>query len=210
MGYKVELTKIIADSGVDLVVSDEHEKIAVQAKRYSRETKVSNQTILKTHGGRDIYGCQRSIVITTSYFTPKAIQDAEKLKIEIWNRDYLAATIEKINEKTKSLNEKPHFPAYHESLLKSIHALEKMEIFYFEEKENGKSNLYRHGIHHPLLTFYEKSLNNVSKCVFRIKDKKPVGEKEGNVIIFTVRGYTYGTDGKEAYQKIINYLSEFV
>ena len=76
LNFEVELCKQVADSGVDLVVKKDKQKIAVQAKRYQRSTKVSNSVILKTHGGMGVYQCKKALVITTSYFTQNAYSDA--------------------------------------------------------------------------------------------------------------------------------------
>jgi HJR/Mrr/RecB family endonuclease len=210
IGFKVELTKIVADSGVDLVLSKDDEKIAVQAKRYRREIKVSNNTILKTHGGRDIYGCSKSIVVTTSYFTPQAVNDAKKLNVELWDRDSLSAKIDSINSATKTLQEKPRFPEYNNSLFKSLLALNEMGIFYVETKENGKYDIHRHGLRFPLVSFQVQALNRVTRCVLRIKDNKPIGECDSELIIWSKRGYVYGLQGASAYKKIVRYLSDFL
>lgn len=210
MGFKVELTKIVADSGVDLVVSKDEEKIAIQAKRYKREIKVGNNTILKTHGGRDIYRCKKSIVVTTSYFTNQAISDAQKLGIELWDRDVLSAKIDAINNKTKSIDDKTDFPDYKNSLFKSLLELDEMKIFYVEQKENGKYDVHRHGIRYPLLTFEVQALNSVTRCELRIKDNKPVKENDGELILWSKRGYLYGLTGLSAYKRIVKYLSAFL
>jgi restriction system protein len=210
MDYSVELTKITADSGVDLVVTKDNEKIAVQAKRYRRNIKISNNVILKTHGGKDIYGCRKSMVVATSYFTQQAIKDAKKLNIELWDRDTLSAKIDEINEKVRELQEKVHFPRYAGSLLRSLVNLENMGIFVVERKENGKYDIHRHGIRYPVLSFQVRGLNTVTRCVFRIKNSKPVGEYEGNALIRSDRHFRYGPDEEQAYRKITDYLSQFL
>ena len=210
MEYNVELTKDTADSGVDLIVIKNKEKVAVQAKRYSRNMKVSNAVILKTHGGRDVYSCKKSIVITTSFFTRHAIEDAKKLSIELWDRDTLSAKIDEINEKIKTSQQKTQFPPYQNSLLKSLLNLEQTGIFIVERKQNGKYDVHRHGIRHPILSFQVRGLSTVTRCVFRIENNKPVGEYEGHTLIRSDRHYRYGPDGEQAYKQIINYLSQFL
>jgi HJR/Mrr/RecB family endonuclease len=210
MSYAVELTKITADSGVDLVVNKDNEKIAVQAKRYKRTMKISNNVILKTHGGKDIYGCSKSMVVATSYFTQQAIKDAKKLNIELWDRDALSAKIDGINEKVKKLQEEVHFPKYKGSLLKSLVNLESMGIFVVERKDNGKYDIHRHGVRYPVLSFQTRSLNTVTRCVFRIRNNKPVREYEGYALIRSDRHFRYGPHDEQAYEKIIEYLRQFV
>jgi HJR/Mrr/RecB family endonuclease len=209
MGFDVKLTKITADSGVDLVVAKEDQKIAVQAKRYRRNMKVSNSVVLKTHGGKDVYRCAKSIVVTTSYFTKQAIEDADKLNIELWDRDTLSAKIDRVNEEIRDSGQKAQFPKYKGSLLKSLLSLEKMGVFTIERKENGKHDIHRHGIKPPLLSFQARG-PDVTRCVFRIKGKEPVGEYEGAVLIKSERQFIYGPGSERAYEKIIAYLSDFL
>jgi len=209
MEYIVELTMITADSGVDLIATKNKERVAVQAKRYGRNTKVSNAVILKTHGGRDVYACDKSMVITTSFFTRHAIEDAEKLNIELWDRDTLSAKIDEINEKIFDFRQKAQFPAYQNSLLKSLLNLEQTGIFVVERKKNGRYDIHRHGIRYPILSFQAR-LNTVTRCVFRIVNNKPVGEYEGPALIRSDRHYRYGPDGEQAYRQITNYLSQFL
>jgi len=210
MGYSVELTKITADSGVDLVVNKDSEKTAVQAKRYKRTMKISNNVILKTHGGKDIYGCNKSMVVATSYFTEQAIKDAKKLNIELWNRDTLSAKIDETNEKVRESQEEVHFPKYKGSLLKSLLSLENMGIFVVERKGNNKYDIHRHGIRYPVLSFQDRGLNTVTRCVFRIKNNKPVEEYEGYALIRSDRHSRYGPYEERAYQKVIEYLRQFL
>jgi HJR/Mrr/RecB family endonuclease len=210
LGYSVELTKLTADSGVDLVAVKDKEKIAIQAKRYKRTMKISNNVILKTHGGKDIYGCAKSMVVATSYFTDQAIKDAKKLNIELWDRDTLSAKIDRINEKIKDSQEKVHFPKYKGSLIDSLLNLETMGIFVVERKDNSKYDIHRHGIRYPVLSFQTRGLNAVTRCVFRIKNNKPVGEYEGYALIHSDRHYVYGPREEQAYQKVIQYLQQFL
>jgi hypothetical protein len=210
MDYSVELTKLTADSGVDLVAVKDNEKIAVQAKRYKRTMKISNNVILKTHGGKDIYGCSKSMVVATSYFTEQAIKDAKKLNIELWDRDTLSAKIDRINEKIKESQEEVHFPNYAGSLLKSLISLENMGIFVVERKGNGKYDIHRHGIRYPVLSFQTRGLNTVTRCVFRIKNNTPIGEYEGYALIRSDRHFRYGPRDEQAYQKVIEYLRQFL
>lgn len=209
LGYQVQPGKYVADSGVDLVASKDKERIAIQAKRYQRSMKVSNSVILKTHGGMDVYGCERSIVITTSYFTQQAISDARKLNIELWDRDTLAAKIDDINNRTVSLETKPFFPIYKGSLLRSLISLEETGEFIVERKENGKFDLHLPGVKYPLISFQAR-LNDVTKCVYRIKNNEPVGESEGFPLITSDRNEKYGPDGEQAYELIIKYLGRFL
>ena len=211
LGYSVELTKVTADSGVDLVLKKDKEKIAVQAKRYNRTSKISNEVVLKTHGGMGVYKCNKSIIITTSYFTSQAKKDAEKLNIDLWDRETLSATIDQINNKIEASKPKVGFPDYKKALFDSLKNLGSMSIFMVKNRGNDKYDIYRHGIKYPLLSF-RGNWTSITHLSFRIKNSKPIQEYGPNswAIISSDRGTTYGPDGESAYMQIIQYLSQFL
>ena len=211
LGYAVELTKITADSGVDLVLKKDKEKVAVQAKRWNRTTKVGNEVVLKTHGGMGVYNCDRSIIITTSYFSSQAKNDAEKLKIELWDREVLSSKIDLINNQLLNNKSKVEFPDYKGSIYKSLMNLKSMNIFEVEKKGNGKYDVYKHGIKYPVLSFRE-SLNSITHLSFRIKNNQPIPEygSDSWALISSDRGRIYGPNGEFAYSQITQYLSQFI
>jgi HJR/Mrr/RecB family endonuclease len=209
MDYKVESTRATADSGVDLVVTKNNERVAVQAKRYGRNTKVSNTVVLKTQGGKEIYACDKSIVITTSFFTRYAMEDAKKLNVELWDRYTLSAKIDQINEGFENVKLRNPFPLFKDSLFQSLLNLEKTDLFLVKRKSQDKYYVYRHGIKFPVLSF-KVHFNEVSRCVFRIKNNKPVGEYDGYALIRSDRHYRYGPVVRDAYKQITNYLSKFL
>jgi len=210
-GYSVELTKITADSGVDLVLKKDKEKIAVQAKRYNRNTKVSNEVVLKTYGGMGVYKCDKSIIITTSFFTNQAKSDAQNLNIELWDREFLSAKIDEINNNLSNNKPRIEFPDYNGSLYKFLLNLKSMNVFEIKNKENGKYDIYKHGIKYPVLSFRE-SFNNITHLSFRIKNNLPIPEygSDSWSLISSDRGNIYGPNGEAAYLQIIQYLSRFL
>jgi len=211
LGYNVELTQVTADSGVDLVLNKDKIKIAVQAKRYNRNTKISNAVVLKTHGGMGVYKCHKSMIVTTSFFTRQAISDAKKLDIELWDRNHLSSVIDNINNHTEEMNNKVEFPSYEYSLYKSLLNLEKMGIFSLKNKNNGKYDIYRHGIKYPILSF-RSNASQINHLSFRIKNNEPLpeyGSKSWD-LISSDRGSVYGPGGSSAYSQIMAYLSEFI
>lgn len=98
-GYKVEKTPATGDSGVDLILDKDGEKVAVQAKRYDKSNTVPNKAVQEIYSGKDIYNCQKAMVITTSYFSKQAIRDAQKLGVELWDRGKLLTKINELNGK---------------------------------------------------------------------------------------------------------------
>lgn len=208
LGYVVRLTTLTADSGVDLVIVKNNEKIAVQAKRFKRTNKVPNSVILKTRGGQEIYACNRSMIVTTSFFTQQAIKEAKQLNIELWDRNQLSAQIDQINTEIIEAQNAPTFPPYKTSLLDSILNLEKTSMFHIKRLKDEKFHLYRHGLQYPLITFKTDGYR-VKKLVFRIKYNKPVPVSKGIELIHSDAHYTYGPRGATAYEQIRNYLSKF-
>ena len=70
LGYDVERTKATGDQGVDLIVTDGSQRIAIQAKLYS--SNVGNDAVQQVVAGMAIYNCDRCAVITNSEFTNSA------------------------------------------------------------------------------------------------------------------------------------------
>lgn len=207
--YEVHPGKYAAASGVDLVATKDGEKIAIQAKKYAKDMKVSNSIILRTEETKRVYECQRSIVIATGYFTQQAMADAQKLSVELWDRDTLAAKIIEIR-KTADLEEQSCFPQYKGSLLQSLLRLEETKDFIIEPRADGKYDLYLPGVKFPLLTFQAPS-DVVIRCVFRIKYNEPVGEFDGEALIRSdSNNNRFGPDDTQAYALIIQYLEQFV
>ena len=71
-GFKVALTRSCGDQGVDLIASSGEDKYAVQCKRHS--SRISRNAVSDAVAGQAIYGCNRAMVITNSYFTPGAVE----------------------------------------------------------------------------------------------------------------------------------------
>jgi HJR/Mrr/RecB family endonuclease len=102
-GYKVSMTDVSGDLGVDLVASGNGSKIAIQAKRHSN--KVSRRAISDAVAGMYHYDCDRAMVITNNYFSPGAVTLAESTSCTLIDRDTLAKwVIEFQNSEPRSKN----------------------------------------------------------------------------------------------------------
>lgn len=77
LGYAVETTRVTGDQGVDLVVSHQGKRIAIQVKGYFDS--VSNGAIQEAHTGMAYYKCHGCAVITNSRFTRNAIDLADNV-----------------------------------------------------------------------------------------------------------------------------------
>lgn len=86
-GYNVETTKRSGDFGVDLIVSKNNIKSALQIKRYSENVGIT--AIQEIVSGTTYYSCDNSMVVTNSYFTSAAQELGTKLGVFLINRDKL-------------------------------------------------------------------------------------------------------------------------
>ncbi|TRZ64177.1 MAG: restriction endonuclease [Spirochaetia bacterium] len=77
MGYATRHNGRPGDQGGDVIANKEGEKILIQAKRYSDDNPTGNGAVQEAFTAMKHYGCNKAIVITTSYFTPEAIAVAK-------------------------------------------------------------------------------------------------------------------------------------
>ena len=94
MGYKVKKTASTGDYGVDLILYNQDEKIALQAKRYKKRVGVS--AVQQVVAGMSYYDCDRSIVVTNSFFTAPAINLADKNNVELIDRNHIDSYIRRL------------------------------------------------------------------------------------------------------------------
>ena len=88
LGYSIQKTAVSGDFGVDLIISKNGIKTAVQCKRYSSAIGVA--AIQQAHTGMAYYHCQRSMVVTNSTFTKAAVTLAKSSKCILVDRHKLA------------------------------------------------------------------------------------------------------------------------
>ncbi len=102
--YRVENIQSSGDHGVDLVVVKGDSRTGVQAKRYKPDSKIGNQVLVTLKGGGYFHDCDKLMVVTTSYFTPKAKEYAQKVDIELWDRNILRRYLTKYNEHLQDIS----------------------------------------------------------------------------------------------------------
>jgi restriction system protein len=90
-GYGVDVTKAAGDFGADLVVRKDGRRILVQAKRYGKPVGV--KAVQEAAAGAPYWKCDAAIVVANRSFTAAARKLAGANKIELWDRDLLAARI---------------------------------------------------------------------------------------------------------------------
>ena len=89
---EVEVTKSSGDYGIDILAEKEGVTYAIQCKRYNAPVGV--KAVQEAYAGRDFYDRMVGCVLTNQYFTQPAVDAAQKLKIFLWDRDYLEEMIE--------------------------------------------------------------------------------------------------------------------
>ena len=85
--FDVKVTRSSGDYGVDILAEKEVVTSAIQFKRYTGLVGV--KAVQEAYAGRDYYDRMVGAVLTNQYFTKPAVQAARKLKILLWDRDYL-------------------------------------------------------------------------------------------------------------------------
>lgn len=83
----VKVTRGSGDYGVDILAEKDGVTYAIQCKRYTGLVGV--KAVQEAYAGRDYYDRMVGAVLTNQYFTKPAVQAARKLKILLWDRDYL-------------------------------------------------------------------------------------------------------------------------
>jgi restriction system protein len=80
------------DKGADLVITRDGTRTAVQVKRQSGSVGVS--AVRQLIDGMRSYDCERGLVVTNSFFTPPAMDCAERWNVDLWDRRDLAQYVE--------------------------------------------------------------------------------------------------------------------
>lgn len=96
MDYKIiQVTPEKGDYGTDIVVSQSGKTIAVQCKRYNENNVVGNREIQQLLGSMRYYNASHAIFITTSFYTPQAMEQTKNASIELWDKDTLHGNVRK-------------------------------------------------------------------------------------------------------------------
>ncbi|HMR89484.1 MAG TPA: restriction endonuclease [Saprospiraceae bacterium] len=91
-GFNVELTKATRDGGSDVIASIENAVtsflVLVECKKYSQDNKVGVGIIREVIGVHTLKQPSKSIIVTTSFFSKDAINEAGSFKERIELKDY--------------------------------------------------------------------------------------------------------------------------
>jgi restriction system protein len=83
-GYRVGLTAVTGDFGVDLIASRGKDRIAIQCKRHGRS--VGPAAVQQVVAGALLHRCTSTMVVSNQEFTPAAIQLAGVHSCELVGR----------------------------------------------------------------------------------------------------------------------------
>ncbi len=95
--YEVEVTRGSGDYGVDVLAEKDGVTYAIQCKRY--DSPVGIKAVQEAFAGREYYDRMVGAVMTNQYFTKPAMEAARKLKILMWDREYLEELMAKEEER---------------------------------------------------------------------------------------------------------------
>jgi hypothetical protein len=208
-GYKICHEKGDIESGVDFLCEKGGEPIVVVARRYPKNAEVTEAVFLVSEKTKQVHGCKRSIVLVTTYFSVLAKAEAQKLGIEIWDKDAISEIITTVRRKA-AVETPLFFPDFSGSLLASLLRLEESKDFIVERRVNEKFEVFLAGVKFPLLTFQADG-GKVVRCVYRMKNYKPVGEHEAQALIWTDdANIRLGPNDAEAYDAVTKYLKDFI
>ena len=93
----VQETSTSGDRGIDLIAEKDDIKYAVQCKCYSGN--VGNKAVQEAYSGKGIYDADVAVVMTNSHFTAQAIEDAKRLRVKLWDGDYITSLARSEKEK---------------------------------------------------------------------------------------------------------------
>ena len=94
LGFDVELTQATRDGGSDIIAYIRNAVCEyltlVECKRYAPDNKVGVGIVREVTGVHHIKKASKSIIVTTSYFTPDAIREAAAFEHQLELKDYEA------------------------------------------------------------------------------------------------------------------------
>ena len=93
--YDVFVTPEKGDFGTDIVAKKNGVTTAVQCKRFNENNSVGNRDIQQLLGSMKYYHASHAIFVTTSYYTPQAMEQTKNASIELWDKDTLHGNVKK-------------------------------------------------------------------------------------------------------------------
>jgi hypothetical protein len=95
LGYDVKLTPATGDQGVDVLVENNSERVAIQCKNLARSA--NNKPVQEVHAGAKYYGASRAWVVAPAGYTSGAFQLADRVDVELYDLTDIEKWIERVN-----------------------------------------------------------------------------------------------------------------
>lgn len=133
IGYEdVYVTQGSGDQGVDIVAVKDGIRHAFQCKRYS--SNVGNTPVQEVYAGMEMYNCSVGTVITNQWFTDSAVELAERVGVNLWDRHTLETLVSRIDIPSRPFTDEEI--AYYNNL-PGVDKLEDMEDYEYLWFANG-------------------------------------------------------------------------
>ena len=105
LGYRVQHVGMSHDFGADLVLTSPRQRIVVQAKRYAGNVGIG--AVQEALGAVHYYRGTRGMVVASSGFTESARELAARSRVELWDRQRLAAAMARTVSRGREVGRKP-------------------------------------------------------------------------------------------------------
>jgi restriction endonuclease Mrr len=97
MGYKATVLGGSGDQGVDVIVTYQGKRVAVQCKNYGKA--VGNKPVQEVYAGSRYHGCNDAWVVAPAGFTKGAVELARRVGVTLYDTQALGTWIRRIDEK---------------------------------------------------------------------------------------------------------------
>jgi restriction endonuclease Mrr len=124
-GFSAHVTPPTADLGADVIAERAGERLAIECKRFARTEKIGTPILQKLHSAISIHGASRGVLVTTARFTKPAIEFAQRVTIELVDREELGRRLflaygpaqkEHVDTLCNSCGKRLRFPAIPKSM----------------------------------------------------------------------------------------------
>ncbi len=112
LGYRVQHVGMSHDFGADLVLTSRRQRIVVQAKRYAGNVGIA--AVQEALGAVQYYHGTRGMVVASSGFTESARELAVRSRIELWDRQQLAAAMARTVGRGRAVGPEPAYSVHEE------------------------------------------------------------------------------------------------
>lgn len=106
-GYEAKTTRAVADGGYDIDMIDQSGRHCIAECKCYTSKSIGEPLVRQLNGANDLIGAERLIFITTTHFSPGAIQYANATGIELVDGHALLSLAEKHQQAIRLKAEEP-------------------------------------------------------------------------------------------------------